>query len=341
MKLESTLPDSGRLAGSSALGAILPAAATAADSGTPPGLPRLRLSSSQALGNDQQLNAQITSAQQALGFLDRTASQLQALKQELGARLAGRPGDQAALARHLADFAANWSQRVSDTGASLDASLKLVAPGEAQRSFRLRGISLQSLQQGGTETLSFYPGGPGKPSQSVVIDPGLTADEIVGRFNKGLAAAGISASLGSDGELTFSVAETAWPALADNLQLKGDGIRFPSGQPNRVRLDPQGDSITPASWSGDDVAGLRRSLQQVVAAIQQVQASRERVEAALARANSLIAAASSVGEPAWAKAFAGDFSSSLQQGSGYALLNNIAPVLIGISRYRVVSLLSL
>ncbi|MFC3533432.1 hypothetical protein ACFOLG_14725 [Vogesella facilis] len=293
------------------------------------------------LNNERGLNAQVTAAQQALGFLDQTASRLQALKQEVGARLAGRPGDPAALAQRLEAFAASWSRRSQETAGSLDARLGLVAPGEARREFRLRGLDLQALQQGGAETLSFYPGGVGKPAQSVLIEAGMSAEQVVQRFNKGLAAAGIRARLAEDGELSLSVAETEWEALAGNLQLKGDGIRFPGGQAHRVRAEAQGEAIEPAGWQGNDIAGLRRALQQIVSAIAQVEQARERVKLALERAARMIEAARDSGDGDWAQAFTDDFNQTLQQGGSYTLLSNVAPALIGISRYRVVSLLAL
>ncbi|WP_174873875.1 hypothetical protein [Vogesella oryzae] len=293
------------------------------------------------LGNERALNAQVTAAQQALGFLDQMASRLQALKQEAGARLAGKPGDPAVLAQRLEAFSAAWARRSRETGASLDSKLGLVAPGAARREFRLRGLDMQALQQGGAETLTFYPAGVGKPAQQVLLDGGMAPEQIVQRFNKGLAAAGISASLGEDGELSLSVAEADWQGLVDNLQLKGDGIRFPGGQAHRVRAESRGDAIEPANWHGNDIAGLRRTLQQVVRAIEQVEQARERVKLALERANRMIEEARASGAAEWAQSFSGDFNQLLQQGGGYALLSSVAPALIGISRYRVVSLLAL
>ncbi len=197
------------------------------------------------------------------------------------------------------------------------------------------------MQQGGAETLTFYPEGAGKPGYPLQLEAGMPVQDMLARFNSTLAGAGIRARLAADGEITFNVAEQEWLQLAERLQLRGEGIRFPGGMAHRLRLEPQGDSIQPAQWGAEDIASLRRTLQRIVAAIAQVEESRSRVKAALARAEQMIAAARDLSDAAQLQGVAQDFQDSLQQNSSYATLSQVAPALVGISRHRVVSLLAL
>ncbi len=110
MKLQpAQLEGRAPLSGSDGVAGTRPQA-TAAEQAAPAVVPRQPRTGS-ALARGQALNAQITGAQQALGFLNRAAEQLQGLKQAVGARLAGKSSDQAGLQRQLDDFTSSWSQR--------------------------------------------------------------------------------------------------------------------------------------------------------------------------------------------------------------------------------------
>jgi hypothetical protein len=294
-----------------------------------------------APAGDGTLNVQITGAQQALGFLDQTAAGLQQLKAEVSARLAGKTIDPTTLANDVASFAAQWNNRGSASGGSLDADLNLSDDNSSRVGFRIRGLDFKSLQNGPAETLAFYPGGVAKPPLSVNIDAGMSQDALLARLNQALAPAGVQADAGNDGELTLSVAEANWPALADGLMIKGGGIRFPSGQPNRVRAQAQPGALDPSGWKTGDVAELRRTLQQIVDAIAKVEAARSRVRQALAQAQQTIEQAKQSSDAQWASEFAAQFSRTLNQPDNYSLFSSLSPALIGVSRYRVLSLLSL
>lgn len=323
---------------------------------------------------DHQLQGEIASAQQALSFLDQSAAQLQALKSELAARLASRSGmatgskgssstDAAAQAAASSDsdaasggsaadtslqasvqqFSDAWKQRQATAGGSLDAQLSYTSPAPASQRFTIRGLTMSNLQAGAKEVLNFSVSGATQALSSVSITPGLSQDEIVQRFNQALAPANISASVDASGAMVFSTPEASWASVRDTLSVRGGGIRFPSGQMNRVKVDPEAPAIAPDSWSTGDTEALRQTLQQVVQALAQVQQARTSVSQALANANGRVASvqtpdadASGVGMDRLAQNF-----SKTASAPGYDSLLSLTSALIGISRDRVVSLLSL
>jgi hypothetical protein len=315
---------------------------------------------------DDQLQGEIASAQQALSFLDQSSMQLQALKSELAARLASRQSTgqvssssnssasqnaenagqggaaDTQIQASVQQFSNTWSQRQSASGGSLDAQLAFTSPAPATQRFSISGLNMANLQTGGTEVLSFSVSGASQTLSSVSIDPSLSSDEIVQRFNQALAPTNISASVNAAGTLVFSTPEASWPSVRDTLSVRGGGIRFPSGQMNRVKTDAQPAAIAPSGWNTSDTESLRQTLQQVVQALAQVQQARSSVSQALASANSRVASAQAPGANAGAgmDRLAQNFSQAASA-PGYDSLLSLTSALIGISRDRVVSLLSL
>jgi hypothetical protein len=293
---------------------------------------------------DPQLQGQLADAQQALQFLDAAASQLQGLKADLSGKLAGRAVPDGDISARLKEFAATWKQRSRSTGGSLGPQLDFSSPAPAAQRFTVRGLNLRSLQSGDTESLSLSVGGAGRAAMTVRIDAGLTADQIVQRFNQALAPANITVAADDSGALVFSVAESAWPSVRDTLTIRGGGQRFPSGQPVRVKTDAEPAAVQPDTWHAGDAESLRQALRQVVQALDGVQQARRSVSQALATATAAAsqsaAAASADAAGAQAPTFAEEFAAAISQ-PGFAAFTPVTAALTGISRDRVLSLLAL
>ena len=289
---------------------------------------------------DQGLNGELASAQQTLEFLNQSASQLQGLKTELSARLAGQQTRNGLLDTRLRQFSATWEQRQTRSGGALSPQLSYSSPAPAVQRFSIRGLNLKTLQTGAKETLSFSVGSTAQSMRSVTIDPALSADEIVQRFDQALAPADIRVGLDDSGALIFSTSEAAWPALRDTLSIKGDGIRFPTGQLTRVKAEAEPAAVQPANWQTSDVESMRQTLQQVVQALNRVMHAREAVNRALAQVNNRVEQATPDGDATTLNSLAKNFAASAGQ-PDYASLSSITAALLGISRDRVLSLLSL
>ncbi|WP_226938835.1 MULTISPECIES: hypothetical protein [Janthinobacterium] len=289
---------------------------------------------------DHQLQGEISNAQQTLDYLERSSSQLQALKSELAAKLAARQGREGQVEARVRQFSNTWRQRASASGGTLDAQLSYSSPQAAQQQFSIRGLTMASLQEGPQEVLAFSVGGANQALRSVNIEPGLSESEIVSRFDRALMPSGISVKRGENGELVFSTPEANWNNVRDSLSVRGSGVRYPTGQMSRVRTDAEPAAIAPEEWNTGDVEALRATLQQVVQALAQLQAARSSVSLALAQATGRVARAQPVQVNVSMDTLAENFTEKASQ-PGYESLLAISSALVGISRERVVALLGL
>lgn len=289
---------------------------------------------------DHQLQGEISSAQQALDFLDQSTSQLQALKSELAAKLAAHQGRDGQVEARVRQFSNTWRNRASASGGTLSAQLSYSSPAPATQSFTVRGLNMATLQSGPREVLAFSVGGASQALRSVNIEPGLSEAEIVQRFDQALAPSQIRVGAGRDGALVFSTPEALWPAVRDSLAVRGSGIRFPTGQMSRVKTDEEAPAIAPEAWSTADTEALRQTLHQVVQALAQLQQARDSVSMALSMASSRVESAQPVVLAAGMESLAQGFTTSASE-PGYSSLQAITAALVGISRERVLSLLSL
>lgn len=289
---------------------------------------------------DHPLQGEISGAQQALEFLEQSASQLQSLKNELSAKLGALRLRQGQVEARVRQFSNTWSQRQKSSGGTLDAQLGFSSKQPASQRFSVRGLNLANLQSGGKEMLAISVGGANQALRSVSIEPGLSDADIVQRFNLALAPAKVSVSAGDDGALLFSTPESNFALVRDTLAIKGGGLRFPTGQLNRVSADGEPPAIDPQGWKTDDIDSLRQTLQQVVQALGQVQQARETVKRELQEASSRVASAQLADSGVSMDRLAQNFVSTANE-AGYRSLLSLTSAVAGISRERVQSLLGL
>ncbi|MDH0867906.1 hypothetical protein [Mitsuaria sp. GD03876] len=280
--------------------------------------------------------------QQGLDYLDRLAAAMQQLKGGLSETLARQAPVSAALGAQVEQLRQTWSQRTRDAGGRVDGELQ-AAPedGAARQRFKLRGLDLAVLQQGGKETLRLQlPGQPqdggtsAKPMTIAVTLDGEGTQQQLQALTKALSPAGLTVQAQGT-EIVFSVAESQWPALRDGLTLRGEGKRFPSGQPVRALLEPSPDALQPQRWDVQEAAGQRQALGQLLQAQPKVAQARARLHGQLEAA----APPSASMAPAQAEALAGALSGTLS-GAEYSDVGALLPALRGMHRQRVRQLLA-
>jgi hypothetical protein len=287
---------------------------------------------------DQPLQGDIAGAQQALDFLEQSAAQLRNLKADLSARLANRQRSDGVLEARVRQFSNSWRNRSAASGGTLDAQLKFSNKGTST-SFTVRGMNLANLRNGGREVLAISIGG-GQNVRSVVVEPGLSDAQIAARFDEALAPSGVRAEINDDGQLEFSTTEAQWANVRDTIAVQGGGVRFPTGQLNRVKAEAEAPEVDPDSWNTADVDGIRSTLQQVVQALSKVEASIASVQQALAQVSARVQNANPAASRSGMEQAAQNFVSTTKQ-PGYQSLLSITSALAGISRERVSSLLRL
>ena len=286
---------------------------------------------------DQPLQRDISGAQQALDFLEQSAGQLRSLKADLSARLANRQRADGNLESNVRQFGNTWRSRSVASGGTLDSQLNFSNENTRTR-FTVRGMNVANLRQGGREVLALSLGG--QNLRSVVLEPGMNDQQIALRFDDALAPAGVRVKLAEDGQLEFSAAENEFAAIRDSLAVQGNGQRFPAGQLNRLRAEPETAAIEPDTWQTSDAEGLRATLQQVLQALAHVEKSIASVRSALGQANARVSSTAPSISTEGMEQVADNFVDTAKQ-PGYQSLLSITSALSGISRERVVSLLRL
>ena len=286
---------------------------------------------------DQPLQRDISGAQQALDFLEQSAGQLRTLKADLSARLANRQRADGNLENSVRQFSNTWRSRTAASGGTLDAQLNFSNENTRTR-FTVRGMNVANLRQGGREVLALSLGG--QNLSSVVLEPGMSDQQIAQRFDDALAPSGVRVKLSDDGQLEFSAPENQFAGIRDSLAVQGNGQRFPAGQLNRLRAEPEAAALNPESWETSDAEGLRTTLQQVVQALAHVEKSISSVRSALAQANTRVQSTTAETSTEGMEQVADKFVDTAKQ-PGYQSMLSITSALSGISRERVVSLLRL
>ena len=278
-------------------------------------------------GFDTRLQGDVASAQQAIDFLQEVAAQLQALKGELSSKISNLQADEQHIEAQLRQLASTLMRRRQSGGEKLDANLQYNTASASQR-FSMRGMSLDALRAGPARVLSFSVSTSSQPL-TVSLEPGLSAEDIVQRFDRALAPASIRVGSDANGQLVFSTPEANFPALRENLVILGSG---------RVVTEAEAAAVVPQRWGTESTEALRLSLQEVVRALAQVRRSQDAASRELSAAASRAAAAP---VPAAAmETLAQDFASTASA-PNYESLLAITSALVGISRDRVQALLGL
>lgn len=278
-------------------------------------------------GLDSRLQGDVASAQQAMDYLDDVASQLQALKGELSAKLSNLQADERQIEAQLRQLANTLTRRRQSGGDKLDANLHYNTASASQR-FSMRGMTLDALRAGPARVMSFSVSTSSQPL-TVSLEPGMSDEEIVQRFDRALAPANIRAASGANGQLVFSTPEANWPALRENLVILGSG---------RVVTEAEAAAVVPQRWGTENTEALRLSLQEVVRALAQVRRSQDAASRELSAAASRAVA---VPVPAATmETVAQDFASTAAT-PNYESLLAITSAMVGISRERVQALLGL
>ena len=278
---------------------------------------------------DTRTQGDVARAQQALDYLARVASQLEALKADLSAKISGRGDPARQIEARSQQLATALESRRKQAGGGVDAQLDFSDGQPAMTRFRIRGFDLASLQSAGQQTYAFSVGSAGGPQLSATIEPGMTPEEIAARLDRTLSPVKVRVSLDKQQQLVFSAPESEWAGIKDAIAISGRG---------RVDVaeDPAG--LAPEQWNVGNPDALRQSLREVVQALARVRRSQEAASAALS------AAMARVEQPATPEAelaaISGDFAATAAS-HDYQSLLAITSALVGVSRERVQALLGL
>ncbi len=289
-----------------------------------------------------QLNQQLTSMQAADSYLGELAGRLGQLKLSLSRELSNaQAGEREGLKRELEQVRKLLAERGQRSGEALDAGFKLRLNEPVRSRFSLQGLdSIASVQQAGKETLLFSAGRKLAEPLAVVLDEGLSEQQILRRFNAGLGPAGIRAEVDSGGALRFSARESEWQQLKGELRVQGEGKLAAKAAAPVVSQEDQLLRL-PEAARLDGARELRRALDEVVAALDKIGSLREQLSHRQDEIREFLARHAEHNEHEWARDFAGEvFNLMRRSPSSYAAVTQTVVAQANISRSTVVSLLS-
>lgn len=292
-----------------------------------------------------QLNQQLSSMQSAEQYLRELSSRLSALKLNLSRQLASpqTSNERESIERTLQQVNNLLEQRSKLSGESLDATLKLRLNEPLRSQFSIQGLdSLETIRRAGNETLLFNARGLPEPV-AVVLEEGMSEEQILRRFNGSLGQAGIRAELNAEGALRFSALEQRWQVLRTQLKVQGEGKLFARGSFNPVVSNDEGLHEFRVDLSQDSARELRQLLDSVVATLDRVAALREQLSQRQEDVREFLARQESLDEQQWALSFAhAVFSRTARAATSisYATQARTVVAQAQLTRFAVVSLLS-
>ncbi len=277
-----------------------------------------------------QMQGNVARAQQALDYLERVASQLEALKADLSAKITGRADPARQIEARSQQLTSMLEARRKQAGGGLDAQLSFNDGQPAMTRFRIRGFDLAALQSStSTQTYAFSVGGSGGPQLTATIEPGMTPEEIAARLDRTLSPVKVRVALDNQQQLVFSAPEGEWVGIKDAIAISGRG---------RVDVVEEPAALAPQQWDIGNPDALRQSLREVLQALARVRNAQAAASAALS------AAMAATAQPAVPEAelavIASDVSATAAS-HDYQSLLAITSALVGVSRERVQALLGL
>jgi hypothetical protein len=278
---------------------------------------------------NQNLQSEVSRAQQALDYLERVASQLEALKAELSAKLTGRGNPSRQIEARARQLGSMLEGRRTQGGGGIDAQLDFNDAQPAQQRFRIKGLDVATLQASAPQTLGFSVGAMGGPQLSATIEPGMTPEEIAQRLDRTLSPVKVRVSLDEKKELVFATPEAEWVGVKDAIAVTGRG---------RVETVEDKPVIAPEQWELGNPDALRQSLREVVQALARVRRAQDAAAAALSMA--MANTAQPEVPTAELAMIAQDFSTTAAS-HDYESLLALTSALVGVSRERVQALLGL
>lgn len=293
-------------------------------------------------GFNLQLNQQLSSMQAADRYLDDLAEQLSALKLNISRQLSSpASNEREAIARGIHQVNNLLDERSKRTGHSLDANFNLRLNEPLRSRFSLPGLeSIETIKRSGKETLVFTGGRALQEPLAVVLDDGMSDEQVLRNLNAGLGSAGIRAELDQQGALKFSMPENDWQALKNQLGVKGEGKLF---SVNASQMQPREEGLLgfdPAA-AQESARDLRQLLDSVIAALDRISNLRQQLHQRQDDVREFLARQESQDEKQWALNFASAvFNINGRKASSYSVVSQTVIAQAQLTRFAVVSLLS-
>ena len=222
---------------------------------------------------------QVTTVQVAHQALQYVGRELFSMKKVLTKALNSHQSALPTTAQQVASMQKSIKQRLesatSDGRRVLDSQLRVQLEQEAARSFTVPGLNLSRQRHQNEQIRLDFP-----QTGTVIINFNSQVDDkqLVDQIDRSLIPLGMRAAASQEGELVFRAKNTDFTNM-QQVMVTGQGHRYPAGQPNVVKLQPEPEGVEDWAVNLGNHGGTRQALGKVNQHLRQVQQSLDDIKA--------------------------------------------------------------
>lgn len=223
---------------------------------------------------------QVTSVQIAQQALQQVGRELVSMKKVLGQALKSNQPVSEATVRQVSSQQQNIRQTLenatSDGARVLDSQLRVQLEHGAERTFTIPGLNLSRQRQQNEQIRLDFP-----QTGTVVINfTSQSSDkQLVDQIDRSLIPMGVRAAATEEGELIFRTKDADFNQMKQQVMVTGQGHRYPAGQPNVVKLQPEPEGVEDLAINLGNRDGIRQTVGKVNQHLRQVQQSLDDIKA--------------------------------------------------------------
>ncbi|MDO6705537.1 flagellin [Photobacterium sp. 1_MG-2023] len=214
---------------------------------------------------------QVTRGQIAYQSLVSVGRDLQGMKkiltQMLGSSTAITQGRIDQLQRHHNHVNQALNAGRFDGDRVLNSQLEFQSKGEPKQDFTVNGLNLvRQRQQSEQLQLTIQDRG----TVLLSLDATKTDRQLTQHIDRAVIPLGLRAASNENGDMVFSAGHADFQAMGQHVTISGQGHRYPAGQPNRIKLQPEPQGIEQMTLKLADGEQIRHTMRQVNQGLQQV-----------------------------------------------------------------------
>ncbi|MGF1750662.1 flagellin [Vibrio cionasavignyae] len=281
---------------------------------------------------------QATSVQIADKALHSVGKELTQIKRTLTQALnqGASPALTNVLSRSKHNIESALEQARFDDKRVVDNELKLKLNSADVRHFSIPGLNVNRMSDR-TEQVRLDFSGHG--TVIMQFDGQSQGDRTVKQLDRNLIPMGMRASLAQDGNIVFQAQESAYLAMQQQVNVTGQGHRFPAGQANTFTVKAEPDGIAELRFDLGSREGIKQSITTVNQHLQQAQSSLRESKQFQSQLNAQMSRLQSQSNLPSANQVSGSLAQFSQQSNDFTSTFQALNAQANVRRHTVVALL--
>ncbi|MGF1779220.1 flagellin [Vibrio nomapromontoriensis] len=281
---------------------------------------------------------QATSVQIADKALHSVGKELTQIKRTLTQALnqGASPALTNVLSRSKHNIESALDQARFDDKRVVDNELKLKLNSADVRHFSIPGLNVNRMSERGEQVRLDFPG---HGTVIMQFDGQSQGDRTVKQLDRNLIPMGMRASLAQDGNIVFQAQESAYLAMQQQVNVTGQGHRFPAGQANTFTVKAEPDGIAELRFDLGSREGIKQSITTVNQHLQQAQSSLRESKQFQSQLNAQMSRLQSQSNLPSANQVSGSLAQFSQQSNDFTSTFQALNAQANVRRHTVVALL--